>query len=225
MTSTSEHSQQGIGPLLDDLVESAPSLEWMTNAFDTPIEGALDSRQLVKQPACERESRTVKTRAGRRFTQRPRPARGPVDQLPKGWRRLDSAGVGARLHRRSSATAVAGALREPSAAVSQTPRDQGFSEGTVYITVGEQSCARRVLDFVQELCNRPQLRLTRLVGSYQEGVELWLRLREPLCVEEVLLQVEGVASAVRVPSADAEEGEKHFNVELTPDSAPTTTTL
>lgn len=88
-------------------------------------------------------------------------------------------------------------------------------EGTVHLNVEANSCIREVVHFVRELRQKPQLRLLRLVGNNRMGVDIWLALREPLQLDKMLPQLEGV-SVVSTPVGDADDIERRVSVRLLP---------
>lgn len=88
-------------------------------------------------------------------------------------------------------------------------------EGTVHLNVEANNCIREVVHFVRELRQKPQLRLLRLVGNNKMGVDIWLALREPLQLEKMLPQLEGV-SVVSTPIKATADQEKRLSIRLLP---------
>ncbi len=66
-------------------------------------------------------------------------------------------------------------------------------EGTVKLRVNATDAHRQVIQFVEELRQNSAFRLLKLVGGYEVGVDIWLGLRAPLSVKEVLLGMKGVS--------------------------------
>lgn len=87
-------------------------------------------------------------------------------------------------------------------------------EGVVRLRVEANSQVRQVMHFVDALRQRPDFRLLRLVGSYNDGVGIWLGLRAPLPLQILLRQIEGV-SKVEVSSGGGRDAtEPLLNVRL-----------
>lgn len=69
-------------------------------------------------------------------------------------------------------------------------------EGAVQVRIRANRDARGVVHFVRALCQRPEVRLVRLVSDPLGGsVNLWLTLREPLPLLALLRQMTGVNHA------------------------------
>ena len=78
-------------------------------------------------------------------------------------------------------------------------------------------CIRQVVHFVRELRQKPQLRLLRLVGNNREGVDILIGLREPLLLNKMIPQIEGV-TIVSTSLGSSESGsERLLNVRLVPE--------
>lgn len=81
-------------------------------------------------------------------------------------------------------------------------------QGVVRLVVDADGRTQPMLHFVDELGRKPQFRLLRLVGNYRDkGMDIWLGLREPLYLKELLLETEGV-SRVNYDSGQLPEGEE-----------------
>ena len=94
-----------------------------------------------------------------------------------------------------------------------TPPTEGdLYEGTVRLSVKVNESVRRVLHFVDELCQKPQVRLLRLVGNHNEGLELWVGLREPLPLQQLLGSMRGVDHVSEVPAGDSKKEERQLEV-------------
>ena len=71
-------------------------------------------------------------------------------------------------------------------------------EGTVKLRVDATDSFRQVIQFVEALRQKSDFRLLKLVGGFEDGVDIWIGLRAPLALKQVLLGMEGV-SAVDIP--------------------------
>lgn len=100
-------------------------------------------------------------------------------------------------------------------AVDELDDNETTYEGTVHLNVEANNCIREVVHFVRELRQKPQLRLLRLVGNNKMGVDIWLALREPLQLEKMLPQLEGV-SVVSTPIEATSDQEKRLSIRLLP---------
>ena len=90
------------------------------------------------------------------------------------------------------------------------PADDAVFEGTVRLAVEAENCVRPVLNFVEELSKKPQLRLLQLVGNQRRaGLDIWIGLREPLCLKDVLHGMDGVAS-VNTPLGYSPKGHERL---------------
>ena len=101
---------------------------------------------------------------------------------------------------------------------SQPSAEDEVYEGTVRLNVEANICVRRMLGFLGELHQKSQLRLLQLVGDHKKGVDIWLGLKEPLCLKKTLLDIEGV-SQVSAPLERSPNGhERLLIVRLKEDS-------
>ncbi|MFH1141870.1 MAG: hypothetical protein V1724_09500 [Chloroflexota bacterium] len=91
--------------------------------------------------------------------------------------------------------------------------DETYS-GTVQLAVPVGNSSSQALHFVDELCRHPSLRLQRLLGSPNEGMNLWVLLREPVPLKEVLLGMEWVSQVNRIPAHGPEDAGVHLEVRL-----------
>lgn len=73
------------------------------------------------------------------------------------------------------------------------PVDEDLYEGTVRVKVKAEGDIQHVVHFVQELRQKSQLRLLRLVSNSQKNVDILLGLREPVKLKDLLFEIEGVA--------------------------------
>ena len=75
------------------------------------------------------------------------------------------------------------------------PLSEGASEvyeGTVELRVESNESLRQVVKFVDALRRNSDFRLLQLVGNHHEGIGIWLGLRSPVRLKEVLLEMTGV---------------------------------
>lgn len=98
--------------------------------------------------------------------------------------------------------------REPQAAsgtveaVTQEPAqhsDDGVYEGTVKLTLELGDDILAVVHLVRELRLMPQIRLLRLASNAKKEVGIWLRLREPLRLKQMLSKMQQVAQVTASP--------------------------
>jgi len=87
-------------------------------------------------------------------------------------------------------------------------------QGAVRLRVKATESIREVIWFVNTLRQKYHIRLLELVGTAKDGVDIRLALRRPLPLLEILRQIEGVTK-VEVPhSAQQNDDEPLFNVQL-----------
>ena len=90
-----------------------------------------------------------------------------------------------------------------------TPADEpanvaggGLYEGTVRLMVTSSGPVKNLLNFVGELRQNTQLRLLRLVASQRsESMDIWLGLREPLHLIQILEDIPGVSQVTALPDS------------------------
>lgn len=97
------------------------------------------------------------------------------------------------------------------------PAEDEVYEGTVRLNVEANGCIRQVVHFVRELRQKPELRLLRLVGNNREGVDILIGLREPLLLNKMLPQIEGVTIVSTSLGSSESGGERLLNVRLIPE--------
>jgi len=90
--------------------------------------------------------------------------------------------------------------------------DPEVYEGTVRLVVEAGGSIRNMIRFVDELRQNSQFHLLRLVanqhGDGKEGMDILLRLREPILLKQALRQFVEV-SAVEEPAKPSPEGDEH----------------
>ena len=88
-------------------------------------------------------------------------------------------------------------------------------EGAVKLIVETTGAIKDMLAFVDALREHPQFQLLRMVSNAQrDGMDVWLRLREPNPLRTTLLEAKGVTNVEAVE-----------NVELDPDTGAETSVL
>lgn len=112
---------------------------------------------------------------------------------------------------------VASQVRGDSASRGAEVSEDEVSEGTVRVKVEANPGTGEVLKFLNGLYRKSQLRVLQLVGNHGEEVDIWLRLREPLCLKKVLLEMEGVSQVDASPDAEREGSEPVLTVRLVGD--------
>ncbi|GBD11521.1 hypothetical protein HRbin23_01188 [bacterium HR23] len=95
-----------------------------------------------------------------------------------------------------SADAPAHAVPSPPGEDASPASEESLYEGTVQVHIRAGGNVREVVHFVRVLCQRTEVRLLRLVSDRFSGAtDLWLALREPLPLLEIVGQVAGVREA------------------------------
>ncbi len=90
------------------------------------------------------------------------------------------------------------------------PDEDETYEGTVRLTVESSGSIRQVVNFVDRLAQDPHFRLLKAVGNHRKaGMDVWLGLRETLCLRKVLQQMHGVAQ-VDVPAGYTPDGRERL---------------
>jgi CheY-like chemotaxis protein len=101
--------------------------------------------------------------------------------------------------------------------VAESPMATGRSfEGTVRLTITTLGPVRNLINFVSDLRQSPKFRLLRLVANQRtEGMDIWLGLRGPMPLIEILTEVHGVHSVVPGDIPDKETADQLLEVTLT----------
>ncbi len=95
------------------------------------------------------------------------------------------------------------------------PVDEEMYEGTVKLTVETAGYIRAMIQFVDELRNNQHFHLLRLTANQRrEGMDIWLRLREPLDLKSILLEIEGVSKVAAPDVMDLDSSERQLKVSL-----------
>ena len=90
---------------------------------------------------------------------------------------------------------VEGTVEAPPPDAEAASEDADLYEGTVHLTLQVEGGMGLIFSFTQQVREKPELRLLRLNNNPTGGVDIWLGLREPVSLEQILLQMEGVAEA------------------------------
>lgn len=104
------------------------------------------------------------------------------------------------------------------AALPDDPDDEVY-EGMVRLSVEANQSSRQVVQFVRELRQKPQFRLLRMAGSHKEGVDIWVGLREPLCLKKILPQIQVVSQVSDPPGGSPQGEERSLSIRLTEDTS------
>ena len=87
-------------------------------------------------------------------------------------------------------------------------------EGTVKLRVDATGSFRQVIQFVEALRQKSDFRLLKLVGGFEEGVDIWVGLRAPMAVKDALMEIEGVTEVEPANWLDQNLSEPLINVRL-----------
>lgn len=93
-------------------------------------------------------------------------------------------------------------------------------EGTVKLRVEATDSFRQVIQFVEALRQKSELRLLKLVGGFENGVDIWVGLRAPLALKQVLLDMEGISAAETPDWLHHDASEPLINVTLARPQTP-----
>lgn len=91
---------------------------------------------------------------------------------------------------------------------------EGMFEGTVKLELDATDSVHQVIEFVDALRSKSDLRLLQLVGSHDKGVGIWLGLRVPLLLKDVLLDMECVSEVDSQSSQRKNGDDPMLNVRL-----------
>ncbi|GEM_PF-4375987 len=140
-------------------------------------------------------------------------ASGPVAVAAAGPVAVAAAGPVAVAAAGPVAVAQAVAVANAASKAQSDSTDEEVYEGSVRLDVETSGCIKQVVDFVDELRQRPQFRLFQLAGQ-KERANILLGLREPLPLRKMLREMPGVSQVV-VPQGRARGGCEHLlNVRL-----------
>ena len=103
------------------------------------------------------------------------------------------------------------------------PRSGGIGEvyeGTVKLRVDATDSFRQVIQFVEALRQKAGFRLLKLVGGFEDGVDIWVGLKAPIAINEVLLAMPGVAQVTPTHWLEQDASEPLINIRLANDPVP-----
>ena len=96
----------------------------------------------------------------------------------------------------------------------ESPIDREY-EGTVRLVVSTAGCIRRMIHFVDELRQNCHFHILRLVANQRsEGMDILLRLREPIRLKPALLQMADVSQVDDPTQPESEVDEPLLHVSL-----------
>ena len=104
---------------------------------------------------------------------------------------------------------AAGAMADPGARTEMQPTeaDEGeLYEGTVRLNVFQEGAVGMVVNFVQQLREKPEFRLLRMANNREGGVDVWLALRQPIPLRQMLTEVKGVSEVSHTRARDLSPG-------------------
>lgn len=112
-------------------------------------------------------------------------------------------------------TLMTDAVAAPEIAAQLDEKDELY-EGTVWLNVRAEGSPAMVISLTQQLGDKPEFRVLRMANNKDGGVDLWVALREPTSLRQVLGALNGVVAVSPTRGRD-----------LSPDSsdAPLTLTL
>ncbi len=103
------------------------------------------------------------------------------------------------------------------------PRSGGIGEvyeGTVKLRVDATDSFRQVIQFVEALRQKAGFRLLKLVGGFEDGVDIWVGLKAPIAINEVLMTMPGVAQVTPAHWLEQDASEPFINIRLANDPVP-----
>ena len=88
-------------------------------------------------------------------------------------------------------------------------------EGNVMLWLGPNASIAQVVRFVRELSREPRIRLLRLGGRHErEDIGIWLALRQPLDLKQILLGIDVVSGVSITPISEKPGTDPILTVEL-----------
>ncbi len=103
------------------------------------------------------------------------------------------------------------------------PRSAGIGEvyeGTVKLRVDATDSFRQVIQVVEALRQEAGFRLLKLVGGFEDGVDIWVGLKAPIAINEVLMTMPGVAEVTPAHWLEQDASEPLINIRLANDPVP-----
>ncbi len=201
------HTQQEVFRVLEDaLADCVESLERKPDELFVPppeltsldVETMSEESEPFSQPAPEQEP--IQEVAQESAVVYEQPEQEPVFESP------DSESLPVRDTEEPAAFVPAAEVAGPDPAVDDDPVEDTYS-GTVKLRIEATESVRQVVQFVDTLRRRPDLRLLQLVGSHKDGVGIWVSLRAPIALRPILAGMDGVAevSGSRRNETDGQE--------------------
>lgn len=119
---------------------------------------------------------------------------------------VDSSEEPAAFALEETVVAPAPEVADPSPALDADSTEEMYND-TVKLRIEATESVRQVVQFVDTLRRRPDLRLLQLVGSHKDGVGIWVSLRAPMPLRQILARMDGVAevSGSRRNETDGQE--------------------
>ena len=105
----------------------------------------------------------------------------------------------------------------------EAPVSEGIGEvyeGTVKLRVDATDSFRQVIQFVEALRQKAGFRLLKLVGGFEDGVDIWVGLKAPIAINEVLMTMPGVAQVTPAHWLEQDASEPLISVRLANDPVP-----
>ena len=118
---------------------------------------------------------------------------------------------------------IASSVEEGSGDEEESRRSGGMGEvyeGTVKLRVDATDSFRQVIQFVEALRQKAGLRLLKLVGGFEDGVDIWVGLKAPIAINEVLMTMPGVAQVTPAHWLEQDASEPLINIRLANDPVP-----
>ncbi len=118
---------------------------------------------------------------------------------------------------------IASSVEEGSGDEEETRRSGGMGEvyeGTVKLRVDATDSFRQVIQFVEALRQKAGFRLLKLVGGFEDGVDIWVGLKAPIAINEVLMTMPGVAQVTPAHWLEQDASEPLINIRLANDPVP-----
>jgi len=118
---------------------------------------------------------------------------------------------------------IASSVEEGSGDEEETRRSEGMGEvyeGTVKLRVDATDSFRQVIQFVEALRQKAGFRLLKLVGGFEDGVDIWVGLKAPIAINEVLMTMPGVAQVTPAHWLEQDASEPLINIRLANDPVP-----
>lgn len=93
----------------------------------------------------------------------------------------------------------------PAVAVPTQPSGDEVLHGRVKLSIAANDSIQQVIHFIDALRRRNEFRVVQVVGSHNQGVGVWLVLRIPMPLKQVLLGMGGVTQVAGPEQSTSEE--------------------